>query len=209
MRHKLKSRKLGQAIFAAALGALALAAPARAQYTIERPGTAVRGQLWAGEGAAGVFSANRSAGHRLRIGADIQFGDDYQFDVGWTFLDRIFSGETSTSVGDVSRRGTDLNLGYFPVPDKLWVMYSLHIEDTSGSSIIGSVTALGHQASVGYRFYSRKALNLAVEAAYLFIGSYDVSTFNYSTNVAGGAKFPAARIWSLNLRIGFDIGGRY
>jgi hypothetical protein len=187
--------------------AFVLSPAARAQYTVEHEGSFMRGHLWLSEGAAGVFSSNRSAGHRLRIGGELQLGEDYRFILGWTFLDRIFSGEKSTSAGDISRRGTDFNFGYFILPDTLWAMYSLHLDDVSGSAVIGNVTAVGHQASVGYRFYTRGQFNMAVEGAYLFITSYQASTFDFTTNVSSSVKFPAASVWSLNLRVGFDIGG--
>lgn len=195
------------------LTALAIAAQffvanaAQAQYTVVPQGSFVRGHLWIGDGVAGVFSSNKSAANRLRFGGEVQFGEDYQFILGWTFLDRISSGETSTSVGDISRRSTDFNFGYFVEPDKLWLMYSLLLTDVSGSTVIGTVSPIGHQASVGYRFYSHGAFNLAVEGAYLFIPSYEASTYNYSSNVASGVKFPAANVWSVNLRIGFDVWG--
>lgn len=187
---------------------LGLEPGALAQYTVEQQGSAVRGNLWIGDGLAGVFSANRSLGNRFRLGGELQFGDDYQYIVGITLFDRIWSGENSASVGGVQRQSTDFYLGYFLVPDRLWLMYSLQVEDVSGNAVIGSVTVIGHQLSVGYRFYQNGQFNLALEAAYLFNPSDAASTYNYSTNTGGNVSFPPANIWSLNLRVGLDIGGR-
>src|SRR4051812_37041313 len=91
--------------------------PAQAQYSVEPQGSFFRGHLWLGEGAAGVFSSNKSAGHRFRLGFEAHLGDEYRYILGWTFFDRLFSGETSSSVGGISRRAVDLDFGYFVVPD--------------------------------------------------------------------------------------------
>lgn len=161
-----------------------------------------------GDGAAAVLSSNKSGGNRVRVGGEVHLGDDYQYIIGWTFFDGIFSGETSSSAGDISRRAIDFNFGYFVVPDKLWAMYSLQLANVTGSSALGTVSTLGHQASVGYRFFTKRVFNIAVEAAYLFVESYNATTYNYSTNVTSSVTFPPANIWSLNLRFGFDLGGR-
>lgn len=71
--------------------------------------------------------------------------------------------------------------------------------------MIGSVTVIGHQLSVGYRFYESSQFNMTVEAGYLFNPGDAAATFNYSTNVAGTAFFPPANIWSLSLKLGLDI----
>ena len=86
-------------------------------------------------------------------------------------------------------------------------MYSLELADVSGSAVIGTVGVLGHQASVGYRFFQDGALSLGLELAYLFLPSYHASTFNFSTGTSGDVSFPVAQVWSLNLRVGFDVGG--
>jgi hypothetical protein len=187
---------------------LATPSQARAQYSVEPQGSTVRGNFWIGEGIVGVFSPEGSAGNRLRAGVELDLGDDYEFILGVVFLDRIGSGETSASVGDISRRAMDFELGYFLVPDRLWVMYSLALEDLSGSAIIGTVSPVGHQLSVGYRFYSDRKLNLALEAAYLYVPSYSASTYDFTTQASGSAMFPVANVWSLNFRVGFDFGGR-
>lgn len=195
------------AVFAAALSFFLLET-AQAQYEVVPQGTLVRGNLWISDGLAGVFSTNGSAGDRLRIGGDLHFGDDYQYILSLTLIDRIWSGETSPLVGNITRSSSDLGFGYFVLPDCLWLMYSLQFQDVGSNGVIGTVSVLGHQLSVGYRFYSSHNLNMTLEGAYQFIPSYVATTYNYATGITGSASFPAANIWSLNLRIGFDMGGR-
>lgn len=202
----MRMARLINPVFAVTLSMLCLEPMALAQYTVERAGTGMRGNLWIGDGLAGVYSSNVSAGDRFRVGGELQFGDDYQFILGATLFDRIWSNENSASVGHISRESTDFNFGYFLVPDRLWLMYSLQLEDVSGNAVIGSVTVIGHQLSIGYRFYENGQFNMALEAAYLFNPSDSASTFNYMTNASGTASFPPANIWSLNLRLGLDIG---
>lgn len=179
-----------------------------ADYTVEPNGSLVRGNLWIGEGLAGVYSSNRSVGNRLRAGGEIQLGSDYQFILGVVFLDHLWSGETSASVGDVSRDTTSFEAGYFFIPDKLWGMYSLGLDNITGSAVIGNVHTVDHQLSVGYRFFSDGAFSLAVEGAYSFAPSYTAETLDYTSNTFGVASFPQASVWSLNLRVGWDVGGR-
>ncbi len=179
---------------------------AQTQYHVEPEGSFIRGNLWIGDGLAGVYSSNASPADRFRIGGEIHLGDDYQLILGMVFLDRIWSGETSSSVGDISRRGTDFEFGYFFVPDKFWAMYTLILEDLSGSAVIGMTSTVAHQASIGYRFYRTGSFNLALEAAYIISPSFTASTYNFATGASGTAMFPTANIWSLNLRVGFDIG---
>jgi hypothetical protein len=195
----------GIAVLFCTLG-LALARPAHAQYTVESQSSFARGNLWIGEGIAAVESANSSVGHRFRLGGELHLAEDYRFILGLVFLDRIWSGESSGSAGEIARGSFDFELGYFVLPDKLWLMYSLAIQELTGSAVIGTVSPLGHQFSVGYRFFSNRYFNLSLEGAYLFSPTYVATTFNYSTNAGGTAVFPVANIWSLNLRIGFDIG---
>lgn len=179
---------------------------AEAQYTVIPEGSGARGHIWIGDGIAGLYSSNATVANRFRLGAEAHLGDDYQFILGITLFDRFWSGETSASTGAITRRSTDFNLGYFVIPDQLWVMYSLMMVDATGTAVIGGVSILAHQLSVGYRFLSKGPFNLALEAAYTYSPPNIATTVNFSNNATGTVDFPNANILSLNLRIGYDMG---
>lgn len=176
-------------------------------YEIEPEGTPVRGHVWIGDGPAGVWGANATAGNRFRLGFELHLGDDYQFLLGWTALDLISSGETS-DIGDIHRTGTGLDFGYFLIPDHLWIKYSLYLGAVKASAVGGYAADIGHALSVGDRFYTRRKWNLALELTYLYISSETSEVYGYSGQNFTTATYPHAGVLSLGLRVGFDIGGR-
>jgi hypothetical protein len=177
------------------------------QYEVLPQRSNMRGHLWVSEGPGLVTAENVSAANRFRLGIELQFGEDYRFDLGWTLLDNISSGETSAVVGNVSRSASDLNVGYYLVPDRLWLMYSLHFESVHGDNIGGYVSGYGHQLALGYQLYANRNMNIGVELAYLYMSPVTTKTFDYTTNLPGSATYPTAQIWSLNFKMGVDFGG--
>jgi len=191
-------------------GSLAYGAETQeAPYRVLPEGTVVRGNLWIGDGIVEIFSPGVSTvGNRFRLGGELHFGNNYEYILGLTLVDRIWSSESAIQIGTISRSSLDVSFGYFVVPDKVWLMYSLLFQDLSTNGVVGSVSVLGHQLSVGYRFFTDGSFHVALEGAYEFIPSYTAVTYNFGTGATGTANFPLANIWSLNARIGFDIGGR-
>ena len=167
----------------------------------------VRWNFWLSDGPAQVDSSNNSLGDRFRLGADAQLLQDYRLILGVTLFDILASGESSTDVGAISRYGFDLRAGYFLVPDALFVEYGLYLGEIKGSNIFGWSGTIGHSFGLGWRFLSREKFNFAVEANYLFIGSQTTATFNPFTGATGVSIYPRANVYSLNFRVGFDLGG--
>jgi hypothetical protein len=151
------------------------------------------GHFWAGDGIASLSSnSTHFASNRLQLGAQLQFGEANRIITGLTLIDATISGENTVQYGTISRWGTDIDIGYFILPQKLWAVYSYYLGTGTSNYDAGSVFATGQGASVGYRFYDQNQFNIAVEAAFGFIGT---------------SVYPAARIWSLSLRFGFDLWG--
>ena len=179
------------------------------EYEIVEPGTAVRWNFWASEGLIYLRSSNTSFGNRFRLGGEVHFSPDYRWLFGITIFDVISTKEYSSGLlGNLSRGGTDLDFGYFLVPDRLWIKYSLVFGEVESDNILGPVDNLGHSLSLGYRFYNRKQFNIAVELSYLYFQQAQADYFDPSTNTFGTATYPPANSLSLNFKLGFDIGGR-
>jgi hypothetical protein len=165
-----------------------------------------RGLLWLSEGPTLVTGENRSMGHRFRLGGELQLGADHRFILGWTFFDIIAAHEKSASVGDVSREGSGPVVGYFLVPDEMWVSYMFSLSSVRGSRVSGGgLSVYGHQFSVGHRFYTSRSINLSGDLSYLYVPRTAVPVFDVNTGGPESAEYPSASVWTLALRLGFDL----
>lgn len=178
------------------------------QYEVLPQGTPVRGNIWISEGPVDVISSGNNWGNRFRLGGEAHFGPSYRFIAGMTLIDIISSSETSNEVGDLSRDSLDFDFGYFVVPDKIWLKYTLALQSVSGSAVTGSYTTLGHGASLGYRFFEADKFNISAEFSYLYAMAEQEPVLSVSSNTIGTVTYPKANILSLNFRFGFDLGGR-
>ena len=167
-----------------------------------------RWHLWVSEGANDVLSGNQSYwGNRFRLGGDVQLGDDHRWILGITVLDFISSGEATVSVGGISRAAIDFSAGAFIVPNALYLIYSLHLEDVRGSRISGGVAAVGQEVALGYRFFDHRQISLAAEASYLYVPSVSTSVIDVPTGVPALAVFPSCDVITLALKIGYNFLG--
>jgi hypothetical protein len=198
------------ASFAAILWCVLLThvAAAADEYEVVPSQTPVRGHLYLSDGPVEVSSSNASWGNRFKLGGEIHLGKDYQYLLGLTFYDLFTTGESSPDIGGISRFGSDVDVGYFILPDRLWLKYSFFFGNVSTDRIFGNVGNIGNGLSIGYRFYSNRKVNVAVEASYLHLRSETEPTYNSLGAFVGDATYPLANLWSLGFRVGFDIGGR-
>jgi hypothetical protein len=183
-------------------------AQGQGDYEVVHHGSVVMGHVWVGDGIADVGSSNNSVGNRLQFGAQVQFGPDYRFLIGWTMFDLLSSGESTPGTGNIARTGTDFDAGIFIIPQTFWIEYSLYLGEVRGDNIRGHANTNGQSASAGYRFYDKDQVNLAIELAYQHLTSETIPIYNFSTQQNGSAYYPFANVWTLSLRVGFDIGGR-
>ena len=175
------------------------------QYEVLPHRGEVYGHLWLSDGPALILSDNTSLGNRLRLGLDMRLGHLSRYDIGFTILDMISSGETSSSVGDISRFGSGPNFGYFLIPDKLWLIYTFDIASIRGSRVSGSVSSYGHQLELGTRLYSSDSVTVSAELGYLYLPIVTVPVFDLNSNNIGSATYPSAQIFSLSFVLGFDF----
>jgi hypothetical protein len=163
-------------------------------------------QLWVGEGPTQVSSSAQSFwGNRFRLGVELLVGKHRRWIFGLTVLDFISSGESTPDVGGISRDGSDLAVGLFIVPDLLWAQYALHFEEIRGSRISGHESAFGHQLELGARLGSTGSMNLDLVLGFLYVPSQSVAFVDIPTDRLGSANYPTADIWSVGLRVGFDL----
>jgi hypothetical protein len=163
------------------------------------------GHIWLSDGPALVSSENTSVGNRFRLGLDLRTGHLSRYEIGWTIVDSISSGETAGSVGDISRNGSGPNFGYYIIPDKLWLMYTFDIGSVKGTRVSGNVTSYGHQLEVGTQLYSNDYVSVGAELGYLYLPSVTVPVFDINSNNIGSANYPSAQIFSLNFVVGFNF----
>ncbi len=102
----------------------------------------------------------------------------------------------------------DFDFGYFLIPDKFWLKADLHLEDEHGSDFHGYHGTLGYGATAGWRFYDLNNVNLNLELSYLYIQSRSLNEYNFNSGTFSEANFPAANVFSLSFRVGFNLGGR-
>lgn len=194
------------AMLALVIGVIGLIAPrweaSAQQYEVLRPIPPVRGYFWVSDGPGLTSAENNSANNRFRLGLGIELGNDHRFTLGWTILDQISSGETSSSVGDIARSSSGPNLGYYFIPYRLWMTYTFDIESVTGSRVTGSVTTYGHQLGLGYRIYDGPTVNFGTELTYLYSTQVSVPVLDAATKTVGSANYPSAQIWNLNLLLG-------
>jgi hypothetical protein len=192
------------------LSLLLFCAPSFAgDFTVSTPGSAVRGNLWLGEGPATVAASGATyVANRFQLGAELHLLTDYRLLLGWTLVDEISSAESATLVGQVSRTSTDLSAGYFVVPDRLWLQYSFVASSVHGSEVIGYDHAYGHGPALGWRFYDGESMNLALVAGYVHMSAKTISVVDLLTQQNLSATYPSADMFSLTVRIGLDLGGR-
>jgi hypothetical protein len=197
---------LGAAVMA--LGLSTRSSWADDEYEVVRPHyhNGVRWHLYLEDGPADVVSSNQSVGNRFRLGGELQVGSDYQWIFGATLLDILSSGETSDTVGDISREGWDFNIGYFFVPDRLWAEYSFQLGTVHGSNIGGHVGTIGNGVDLGYRFLNQNGFNLALDVGYIHIQSETVGTFDFVSQNFGQVTYPGVNVWTVGLVFGFDVG---
>lgn len=194
-------------IFALVCLSILITSVARAQeYEVLPHRSNAYGQIWASDGISFVQSENHSVGNRFRLGVDLRFGDESRYLVGWTLLDYINSGEHAAAVGDITREEGGPNIGYFLIPDRLWVVYTFELGGATGSRVSGSVGTYGHQLSLGYKFLPENQFGLSAELNYLYLSPVTVPVLDLSTNSGASATYPSAQVWTLALVVSFDLG---
>ena len=154
-----------------------------------------------------VAGTKGSFGNRLRFGGELHLGQDYRYLVGLTLGDYISSAESDPWVGDLHRSGSDIELGYFLIPSRLWIKYSFYLGGVSASQVAGAIFNDGQGLSVGLRVVQGSSANLAIELGYLYLFSASTPAFNFGSQTITQVVFPHASIVSLGLRLGFDING--
>jgi hypothetical protein len=161
-----------------------------------------RGQILLSDGPALVNAENHATENRFQLGIDYQFGRDLRLQLGWTIFDFFSSGESSAEVGQVSRGGSGPNIGYFIIPEKLYLMYTFSMESVAGSRVTQDVSAHGHQLTLGYRIFSTEDIQIGAQLSYLSVSSVTVPIFDQPSNSYQTATYPGAQIWNLSLAVG-------
>lgn len=166
--------------------------------------SSVRGRLSVMDGLTYINGANDSLANRYGLSLDLQIGPKHRFDLGWTVIDVISGSEHDPAVGNIDRDGDGPNIGYFIIPDQLWLMYTFESVSIRGSRVSDSVVSRGHQLAVGYRFYTYQSFNLSAQLSYLYAPRVTVPVLDLPSKTVNDATYPAAQIWTLGLVFGLE-----
>jgi hypothetical protein len=164
--------------------------------------------FWVSGGIADVDAAQSNMGGRLGMGIDIFPTRDGTFFFG-ALYSKPFSGETmdGTYTGDIHRSNFLLDIGYYFVPDALYLrgMGGWQVVNSSNFNI-GTRVEPTFGAGLGFEFYKGERSNMAIEATYEYTERAVSSAFGIDTDFDQefgdydvSSIIPRANVFALNL----------